>query len=333
MRTPDDELGRIVRRLLRTMHVLDGHDYGGVRVTLSEVMALGELDADQPLTQRELGDRLGLDKSTISRLVGAMESRGWLARERDPRNRRFAIVSLTEAGATLSSKLSPALALIRDSLSETLLATDQPSGTVRVNSSYVAYRTLIEPHLPEFLAGFPLIHVEISLDNVLGDIVNSGYDIGIRMGKRVQNDMVAKQLGATQRRIVVAAPDYFRGRTEPKAIDDLLKHDCIRQRYSGGGRWFEWKFDADGQTVQIEVHGRLLFDEMKSVVDAAVQGQGVGFVFEDFAKQELAGGQLQRVLKQHSGMDDAFHLYYPHRTHMPGKLRAFIDFMTEANAA
>ena len=106
MRTPDDELGRIVRRLLRTMHVLDGHDYGGVRVTLSEVMALGELDADQPLTQRELGDRLGLDKSTISRLVGAMESRGWLARERDPRNRRFAIVSLTEAGSATAERVA-----------------------------------------------------------------------------------------------------------------------------------------------------------------------------------------------------------------------------------
>jgi DNA-binding transcriptional LysR family regulator len=272
---------------------------------------------------------LGVTPTAVSRTIKTVEG------QLNVRlfNRTTRSVSLTEAGATLSSKLSPALALIRDSLSETLLATDQPSGTVRVNSSYVAYRTLIEPHLPEFLAGFPLIHVEISLDNVLGDIVNSGYDIGIRMGKRVQNDMVAKQLGAAQRRIVVAAPDYFRGRTEPKALDDLLKHDCIRQRYSGGGRWFEWKFDADGQTVQIEVHGRLLFDEMKSVVDAAVQGQGIGFVFEDFAKRELAGGQLQRVLKQHSGMDDAFHLYYPHRTHMPGKLRAFIDFMTDANAA
>jgi len=272
---------------------------------------------------------LGVTPTAVSRTIKTLEA------QLNVRlfNRTTRSVSLTEAGASLSSTLSPALALIRNSLSETLQATDQPSGTVRVNSSYVAYRTLIEPHLPEFLARFPLIHVEISLDNVLGDIVSSGYDIGIRMGKRVQNDMVAKQLGAAQKRIVVAAPEYFQERTEPRTIDDLLQHDCIRQRYSGGGRWFDWKFDADGQTVQIEVHGRLLFDEMKSVVDAAVQGQGIGFVFEEFAKQELEGGRLQRVLQQHSGMDDAFHLYYPHRTHMPGKLRAFIDFMTDKNAA
>lgn len=272
---------------------------------------------------------LGVTPTAVSRTIKIVEA------QLNVRlfNRTTRSVSLTEAGASLNSKLAPALALIRNSLSETLLATDQPSGTVRVNTSYVAYRMLIEPHMAAFLASFPLINVAISLDNVLGDIVNAGFDIGVRMGKRVQNDMVALQLGPLQKRIVVAAPDYFHGRKEPKSLDDLLKHDCIRQRYSVGGRWFEWKFDAKGQTVQIEVQGRLLFDEMRSVVDAAVQGHGIGFVFEDFAKQELASGQLRQILKQHSGMDDAFHLYYPHRKHMPGKLRAFIDFMLNANAA
>lgn len=272
---------------------------------------------------------LGVTPTAVSRTIKTVEA------QLNVRlfNRTTRSVSLTEAGASLNSKLAPALALIRSSLAETLLATDQPSGTVRVNTSYVAYRMLIEPHIEAFLAIFPLIHVEISLDNVLGDIVNAGFDVGIRMGKRVQNDMVALQLGPRQKRIVVAAPDYFHGRKEPKSLDDLLKHDCIRQRYSVGGRWFEWKFDAKGQTVQIEVQGRLLFDEMRSVVDAAIQGHGIGFVFEDFAKQELANGQLRQILKQHSGMDDAFHLYYPHRKHMPGKLRAFIDFMLNANAA
>ena len=248
-------------------------------------------------------------------------------------NRTTRSVSLTEAGSSLNSKMAPALALIRNSLSEVLLASDQPSGTVRVNSSYVAYRLLIEPHLEDFLANFPLINVEISLDNLLGDIVNAGFDIGIRMGKRVQNDMVAMQLGSVQKRIVVAAPNYFQGREEPKNLDELLNHNCIRQRYSVGGRWFEWKFDSGRQMVQIDVQGRLLCDEMRSVVDAAVQGHGIGFVFEEFAKQELASGQLRQILKQHSGMDDAFHLYYPHRQHMPGKLRVFVDFMRVANNA
>lgn len=270
---------------------------------------------------------IGVTPTAVSRTIKSVEA------QLNVRlfNRTTRSVSLTEAGASLNATLAPALALIRDSLSQVLLATDQPSGTVRLNSSYVAYRILIEPHLTAFMEKFPLINVEVSLDNQLGDIVNAGFDIGMRMGKRVQNDMVAVQLGAAQKRIVVAAPDYFSMRVEPQTLEQLLKHNCIRQRYSVGGRFFEWKFEDGGQMVQIDVQGRFIFDEMRSVLDAAIQGQGIGFVFEDFAKHALENGTLSQILKQHSGMDDAFHLYYPHRKHMPGKLRAFVDFMRSAN--
>ncbi|MGK5027720.1 LysR family transcriptional regulator [Janthinobacterium sp. RB2R34] len=245
-------------------------------------------------------------------------------------NRTTRSVSLTEAGASLNATLAPALALIRNSLSQALLATDQPSGMLRVSSSYVAYHILIEPHMASFLEQFPLINVEISLDNQLTDIVSAGFDIGIRMGRKLQNDMISVQLGRVQKRIVVAAPDYFRGRDEPHTLADLLKHNCLRQRYCVGGRLYEWKFEDQGQMVQIDVQGRYIFDEMRSVLDAAIQGQGIAFILEDFARQELAGGMLRQVLKQHWALDDAFHLYYPHRQHMPGKLRAFVDFMRTA---
>lgn len=247
-------------------------------------------------------------------------------------NRTTRSVSLTEAGAALNQALAPALALIRNSLSQALLATDQPSGMLRISASYVAYRILIEPHLAAFLARFPLISVEMSLDNQLADIVSAGFDIGIRMGRKLQNDMISVQLGVVQKRIVVAAPDYLRERSEPHTLADLLEHNCLRQRYSVGGRLYDWKFDDRGQMVQIDVQGRLMFDEMRSVLDAAVQGQGIAFILEAFAGQALASGQLRHILKQHGALDDAFHLYYPHRQHMPGKLRAFVDFMRAANS-
>ena len=155
---------------------------------------------------------LGVTPTAVSRTIKTVEA------QLNVRlfNRTTRSVSLTEAGASLNSKLAPALALIRSSLSETLLATDQPSGTVRVNTSYVAYRMLIEPHIEAFLASFPLIHVEISLDNVLGDIVNAGFDIGVRMGKRVQNDMVALQLGpATKKESWWPLRTIFTGERNP----------------------------------------------------------------------------------------------------------------------
>lgn len=152
------------------------------------------------------------------------------------------------------------------------------------------------------------------------------------MGRKLQNDMISMQLGAVQKRIVVAAPAYLRQRGEPQTLAGLLRHDCLRQRYSVGGRLYDWKFDDRGQTVQIDVQGRLMFDEMRSVLDAAIQGQGIAFILEAFARQALDSGVRRHILPPHGALDDAFHLYYPHRQHMPGKLRAFVDFMRAANS-
>ncbi|MEW7848757.1 LysR family transcriptional regulator [Massilia aurea] len=246
-------------------------------------------------------------------------------------NRTTRSVGLTEAGAALNASIAPSLATIRSALAEVSHGADRPSGLLRINLSYVAYRIFIEPHQDAFFEAFPMINLEISLDNQLSDIVSAGFDAGIRLGRKVQNDMVAVQLGEPQRRIVLAAPDYFGERAAPTQIEDLLAHNCIRQRYSFGGRLFDWKFQVDGQMVQIDVQGRLMFDDMHSVVDAAVRGAGIAFVYADFARHELAAGSLVRILGTHGATDDAFHIYYPHRSQMPGKLRAFVDFIREAN--
>jgi DNA-binding MarR family transcriptional regulator len=95
---PDDDLRRAMRRLVRFGGLLEPHDHGGVRVSLSEVMALGELADVEVLSQQDLATLLGLEKSTVSRLAAGLESRGWLARERDPANRRYYRLRLTDDG-------------------------------------------------------------------------------------------------------------------------------------------------------------------------------------------------------------------------------------------
>lgn len=270
---------------------------------------------------------LGVTPTAMSRTIKILE--GQLSVRLFNRTTRS--VGLTEAGAALNASIAPALASIRSAMAQVSHGADRPSGLLRINLSYVAYRILVEPHVDAFFTAFPTINLEISLDNQLSDIVSAGFDAGIRLGRKVQNDMVAVQLGGMQQRVVLVAPGYFRDRSRPERIEDLLRHDCIRQRYSFGGRLFEWKFQVAGQMVQIDVQGRLIFDDMHSVVDAAVRGAGIAFVYADFARQELAAGSLVRILAQDSATDDAFHIYYPHRSHMPGKLRAFVDFMRDAN--
>ncbi|MEY4511880.1 MAG: hypothetical protein RLZZ450_4002 [Pseudomonadota bacterium] len=246
-------------------------------------------------------------------------------------NRTTRSVSLTEAGAQLIESIQPALTQIQHSVQQLGEVTARPHGTLRINTSFVAYASLIEPHLPAFLARHPLITLEIGVDNTLSDIVGKGFDAGIRLGHALHRDMVALPLGPVQRRLVVAAPAYFAEHGTPQTPEDLLRCDCIRQRLTSRNRYFEWSFQKRGKPLTLEVSGRLVFDEMRSVLHAAVQGCGIAFVFRQFAARELSEGSLVSALEKFCPPSEAFHIYFPHRAQMPGKLRAFIDFIRAAN--
>ena len=246
-------------------------------------------------------------------------------------NRTTRSVALSEPGAQLFQTLSPALDQIRHSVGGVSGAFSKPYGTLRINTSFVAHACLIAGHLPAFLQHFPEVELEISLDNTLTDIVAAGFDAGIRLGHALHRDMVAVPLGPLQRRRVLASPEYLAAHPEPKKPEDLMDHDCIRQRLSGRARFFEWNFRVKQRNVLIDVSGRLIFDEMRSVLDATRRGCGLAYVFEQFAATDIRSGALVPVLEKFSPPSEAFHLYYPARTGMPGKLRAFLDFMRDVN--
>jgi DNA-binding transcriptional LysR family regulator len=200
-----------------------------------------------------------------------------------------------------------------------------------VNTSYVAFASLIQPFQAEFLKRFPDVTMELSTENRMVDIVAGGFDAGLRMGHAVQRDMVAVPLGATQRFVVVASRAYIAQRGTPQQPKDLLRHACIRQRVADQGPYLEWRFKSRDKLVAIDVRGPLVHSEMRCVLEAARQGIGLAFVFRQFAEEYLARGELLAVLERHCPPADTFYLYYPHRAQMPGKLRAFIDFMQEMN--
>lgn len=102
---PDDELRRLLRWLVRVGGLLEAHDHDGIRASASEVFALAELTEAGPLSQQELGERLGLEKSTTSRLAAGLERRGWLERIRDPANRRYYRLALTPAGEAAAERI------------------------------------------------------------------------------------------------------------------------------------------------------------------------------------------------------------------------------------
>jgi DNA-binding transcriptional LysR family regulator len=269
----------------------------------------------------------GVTPTAMSKTVKALEAQLGIRLF----NRTTRSVALTEAGAKLLASVAPALAQIGQSIEQVGESSARPRGGLRINTSYVAYAALIEPHVDAFLKRYPDITLEVVIDNALNDIVSGGFDAGIRLGHAVQRDMIALPIGPLQRLVVVGAPKYLTRRGTPKAPKDLLSHDCVRQRIGDRGRFLDWEFVSGSKPVTIEVQGRLVVNEMRCALTAARQGNGLAYVFKQFAAAELAGGKLVTVLDRHCPPGESFHLYYPNRAQTPGKLRAFIEFVRAVN--
>jgi DNA-binding transcriptional LysR family regulator len=222
------------------------------------------------------------------------------------------------------------LAQIRDSVQQAGDLSERPHGLLRINAGYVGYASLIQAHLAAFGERYPEITLDVTLDNNLSDIVAGGFDAGIRLGYALQRDVIAVPLGPMQQLTVVGSPRYLKRRGTPRTPHELLEHDCIRQRLNRA-RLFEWEFRIGGKDVTVDVHGRLVLDEMRAVLGAACEGSGLALVFRQFATPEIASGAVVPILDRFLPPEQPFHLYYANRAHTPSKLRAFIDFMKAAN--
>ena len=244
-------------------------------------------------------------------------------------NRTTRSVALTEAGGELLESLGPALDRIAESVQHIGETIDAPKGILRINTSYVAYECFIRPMQSEFVSLYPDITFDVSIDDRLVDIVGSGFDAGIRLGHAVQKDMVAVPLGIAQKTVVIASPEYLSVHGTPHTPDDLFTHRCIRQRFGSSGRYFEWRFGSTQAPFAMQIAGNLVFSEMRTVVEAAADGLGLAYVYEQFAEFVLKEGHVVPLLEQHCVRGTPFYLYYPHRSRMPAKLRVFVRAMQE----
>jgi len=264
---------------------------------------------------------LEVSPSALSQAIRALEARIGVRLL----NRTTRSVSLTEAGAAYLARIGPALRDVLDA-GEQLHAVDgKPSGLVRINAARISTAMVMGPLLKKFLGTYPDVQVELSTDEGYIDIVERGFDAGIRMGESVQKDMVAVPLGGAVTVAVVASPQYFKRHPVPRHPSDLADQDCVRFRFSGSGAVYKWELDVDGRRVEYEVGGSLTISDTLYSVDAALQGIGLAYTFEELARPHLRAKRLRRVLAGYSPTFPGFYLYYPSRRQQPPKMRAFVE--------
>ncbi len=233
-------------------------------------------------------------------------------------------IRITDAGAHLLARVSPALAELSAAIQQVDAFRDRPAGTLRLNVPRNAAELVIKPMLGRFISTYPEIRLEVITQDSFVDIVPEGFDAGVRAGQDLGQDMISVPLGPAHRFAVVGSPAYFAGRKVPLVPDDLRTHVCVARRYQNGG-FYTWAFARDGETADLAIRGRLVVDDRSLIVEAALAGLGLAHIHETFVLDHVLRGDLIRVLEDWCPALPGFFLYYPGKRQVPVPLRAFID--------
>lgn len=277
---------------------------------------------------RAAADRRGVAPSSLSDRIRRLE------RELGVRllHRTTRSVTPTEAGMRLLDRLRPALAEIESAFDDLGDDTHRPVGTLRLNVPVPTARFVLPTLIPEFLARYPGVSVEVAMDNTHIDVLAAGYDAGVRYEESLARDMIAVPIGPRRQRFAAAAaPAYLDRHGTPEHPRELAGHRLIGHRFESG-KLAVWEFERDGDTFRVPPRGPLLSSSQDLEVGAALAGTGIIYTFEEYLRAALDDGRLRPVLEGWWQSFDGPYLYYTGRRHLPAPLRAFVDFLREQAA-
>jgi DNA-binding transcriptional LysR family regulator len=258
--------------------------------------------------------KLGIAQSTLSHAMKQLEARmGLRLLMRTTRS-----VSTTEAGERLRQSMAPRIGEIETEIEALMGFRDKPAGTVRITLSDHAMESVVWPKLCPVLKSYPDIRLELDIDNGFRNIVEDGYDAGVRLGESLEKDMVAVRIGPDWRLVAVGSPVYFSRNPPPDHPRALMRHNCMNRRQAKSGGLYAWEFEKDSEEIRVRVDGQLTFNTSQAMIGAALEGYGIAYVPESLVEHHLAAGRLQLALDDWSPKFTGYHLYYPsRRQHLP----------------
>jgi DNA-binding transcriptional LysR family regulator len=268
---------------------------------------------------------LDVSASALSQSIKALDNKAGVRLL----NRTTRRVALTEAGQQLLDRIAPALETFDTAFSSLDEISGSPTGTLRINLSRAAADFVIAPILEEYAKRCPNVTIDLTVDDGLADLLSEGFDAGIRLGEQLARDMVAVPIGPQLSMAVVAAPAYLRRFDKPARPQDLTQHRCLRYRFCNTGEIYHWEFTEDGRDFSMDVPGYLISSDSALLAQAARQGLGIACLLDIAVQDDIASGRLVRLFESWCPPFPGYYLYYPHRTHMPLKLRMLTDILQE----
>jgi DNA-binding transcriptional LysR family regulator len=289
------------------------------RKGINDLLALRAIAEARSFTRAAA--QVGVSPSALSHAIRGLEERlGVRLLTRTTRS-----VAPTEAGERLLAAIGPHLDGIEAELSALSELRDKPAGTIRITTGIHAAQAILWPVLAKILPDYPDLTVELSVNAGFVDIVAERFDAGVRLGETIAQDMISVRISADMRMAAVGAPSYFARHTPPSTPHELAAHRCINLRFPTLGGLYAWEFERDGRALTVRVEGQLIVNEIAIALQAAVDGSGIAFLPEDYARPEIEVGRLTRVLGAWCPPFPGYHLYYPSRRQQTPALVVLVD--------
>lgn len=271
--------------------------------------------------------QMGVSQSALSHTIKGLEERIGIKLL----NRTTRSVSTTQAGEQLLNDIAPLISDIEQKLGALNEFRDSPRGTLRINGTEHVINCILWDKLSQFASTHPDIHLEITTEYTLTDIVKNRYDIGIRLGHSVDKDMIAVRITEDMQMIIVAAPDYVQTHDKPSLPTDLDQHRCLALRLPTHENLMNWELHQPGngskQTQIVQYHPQpvMVFSHAHLLVKAAVDGLGLAWVPAAMVREELQKGSLISVMNDWVTTYDGYYLYYPNRRQSSPLFRLLVD--------
>jgi DNA-binding transcriptional LysR family regulator len=289
------------------------------RDNIIDILIFFEVARQRSFTRAAI--KLGMSQSTLSHIIRDLEARLGVRLL----NRTTRSVSPTEAGERLLTNVAPRLEEVNAEIAAVSDLNGKPAGTVRITAIDHIIDTLLWPRLAPVLPQYPDLHIEIQSDYKLVDIAADRYDIGVRYGDQVEEDMIAVRLTPDIPTMIVGSPDYFSWHAQPASLQELLKHNCITLRLASSGGIYAWELQHEGRNVEARVRGQTVFTSAVPMVQAALSGNGLAFVTADMVAEHVREGRLISVMNDWCGKFPGLHAYYPSRRHESRALRIVVE--------
>lgn len=246
-------------------------------------------------------------------------------------NRSTRHVSLTAEGETYLHYATRILDEIREMENAVSSSHAVPKGLLRINATLGFGRTTIAPIVSNFIKQYPQVEVQLDLTDRPIDLVESGVDLAIRFGTLPDQRLNARRV-MPNRRFMCASPRYLEQHGVPERLADVARHTCIVHRQNDDAYGI-WRFERDGRTETVKVHGKLSSNDGDIVLGWALDGHGILVRSEwDLAKY-IESGRLRVVLPEYTQPSADLFVYYSNRRNQSARARAFIDFLVQCFAA